>query len=204
MPNTHSDRVGAALHSVAEHRLLIACRSLPRYLQGLWRQAPLYAHWKRLSALLRSFRIVRITARVITVLFAILQTGTLLILALAYLLVLLLLGGLFMLAILLIAAIRATRTNRILLQAARERTVCLLFMSNTPSAFFWSNARSLADRGFLVLTVSPFWLSARGLLQGRFYLTARKEADGIYLIRKYYLFSLRRRVLRNVRTVYFY
>ncbi len=204
MPKESEDLVGAVQRQVEQNRLLATCRSLPRYLQRIWKRAPLYAHWKRFSALLRSFRVVRITVRIITALFAILQTGALLILALAFLLILLLLGGLFMLTILLIATIRASRTNRFLLQHARERSVCLLFMNDTPSEFFWSNAKSLTNHGFLVLVVSPFWLSARGLLQKRFYLTAREETDGLYMIRKYYLFSLRRHVLRSAKTVYFY
>ena len=204
MSEASGARVTAAQQQITANRLLGSSRSLPRYLHGLWKRAPLYAHWKRCSALLRSFRAVSVTVRVITVLFAILQTGALFILALAFLLVLALLGGLFMLAILLISSIRSIRTNRMLSHLADDRAVCLLFMSESPSAFFWTNATDLAARGFLVLVVSPFWLSSRGNTKGHFYLTARKETDGLYLIRKYYLFRLRRRALRNKKIVYFY
>ena len=204
MPEVSQARVNAARRQVEENRLLGNSRSLLCYLRGLWKRAPLYAHWKRFSALLRSFRVVTVTVRVISVLFAILQTGALLILALAFLLALMLLGGLFMLVILLISSIRAVQSNRMLSRLAEDREICLLFMNEMPSTFFWENAKDLAARGFLVLVVSPFWLSARGHSKGRFYLTARKETAGLYLIRKYYLFRLRRRILHDKKAVYFY
>ena len=125
MPDANEKRVDTAQRLVDGNRLLGTCRSFPAYLKALWKQAPLYAHWKRVSTLLRRFRAVSITARIITTLFAILQTGTLLLLTAVFLLIAILLGGIFMLVLLLISTVRAGKTNRILAKHA--------------TAFFWQN-----------------------------------------------------------------
>ena len=69
--------------------------------------------------------------------------------------------------------------------------------------FLVQNARELATRG-TVLLISPYWLAARGIYPHGFYCTVRREAPQILLVRRYYFFSLRRHVLKNLDPVYLY
>ena len=64
-------------------------------------------------------------------------------------------------------------------------------------SFFCGNARELARRpDCAVLVVSPHNLGTAGLGGKGLFLTARKEADNLFLVRRHYYFNLRRRVLR--------
>jgi hypothetical protein len=52
-----------------------------------------------------------------------------------------------------------------------------------------------AEEGVTVIVVTPYTVSGRGLGgRGRFF-TARREADHLYVVRRHYFFTLRRRVL---------
>jgi hypothetical protein len=64
------------------------------------------------------------------------------------------------------------------------------------NSFFIRNARAMAaEEDTAVLVVTPYLFSRKGLGgRGRFF-TARKETDGLYLVRRHYFFLLRRRVL---------
>ena len=57
-----------------------------------------------------------------------------------------------------------------------------------------------------VLVVSPYPVSPRGLGGKGSFFTARKEAEGIYLVRRHYFFMLRKRVLdamgQNITMIY--
>ena len=53
----------------------------------------------------------------------------------------------------------------------------------------------MAADGVAVLVVSPYPLSSRGLGGKGGFFTARREAEGLYLVRRHYFFMLRKRVL---------
>ncbi len=65
--------------------------------------------------------------------------------------------------------------------------------------FFWRQAQAMAaEEGVAVLVVSPYVLSDRGMGGRGAFFTARKETEGVYLVRRHYFFILRRRVLDAV------
>ena len=63
-------------------------------------------------------------------------------------------------------------------------------------AFFTRNARAMAKEGKVtVLVVTPHPFSNRGLGGRGAFLTVRKETENLYLVRRHYFFTLRRKVL---------
>lgn len=192
----------AANRRMAEHRFFFA------YFLDVWKATPLWVNYKRGLTIFRRIRIVTILFRVLTLLFTLLQTGTLVILSTVILLVLLPLVLVLMLAILITAAVESRRSNRYLAQALAAHRVCVLFPSDEARPFFVQYVNRLRAEGFAVIVVSPYLLSSRGIegisQKCGFYSTLRCEAPSIYLVRRYYFFSLRRRVLCRMQTAYLY
>ena len=174
------------------------------YLHSLVTEAPLYVQVNRFLRYVRRFRTVTLVLRLIGIAAAILQTGTLVLLGTALFLVLLPLGGAFLLGLLLTALLESRRSNRFLQERLAGRQVTVLFLSSEKSPFFRANLRDLKARGQAVIAVSPFLISSEGLRKGRFYCTLREEEKDVFLVRKYYFFSLRKHVLSKTRLTLLY
>ena len=174
------------------------------YAYDLFKHAPLYTHWQSLLTYFRRFRTIAFILRILTVIATVLQTGALVVLATAIFLVILPLLGALMLGILLTALLESRRTNRLLQKQAAGKCICVLFMSLEENGFLAGNAKSLAEQGFLVAIVSPYWIASKGIAGKRFFCTAREEYPNIFLIRRYYFFSFRKHVLQNTDAVYLY
>lgn len=191
-----------------ENRRMMSHRFFFGYLYDAITHTSIYAHWQHLLAWLRRFRTVAFVLRALTVLFAILETGALVVLSTAVFLVILPLAVALMLGILITAAVESIKSNRILSNRLQNQHVCVLFMPTDASPFFAQHAKSLAKDGYSVIVVSPYLLLSKGVCQTdqktAFYATFRKETTNLYLIRRYYLFSLRKKVLSKCNTAYLY
>ena len=64
--------------------------------------------------------------------------------------------------------------------------------------FFASALEMASDPDVTVIVVSPYPWSTKGFGSHRMFATARQEQPRLYLVRKYYYFILRRRVLALV------
>jgi hypothetical protein len=198
----------AVLEMTAAHREMLSHRFFFGYLYDRIIHTSLYLHWKQLLSWLRRFRTVAFVLRTITIIFAILETGALVVLSTAVFLVILPLSVAFMLGILITAAIESLRSNRVMQKALQKRHVCVLFMPHESGDFFAAHAKALATEGYAVLIVSPYLILSKGLSDTPrnrgFYCTLRRECENVYLIRRYYLFSLRRHVLKGCNVAYVY
>ncbi len=203
-PTDRQKKISELQKKAEEHRLLTSHRFFFSYAWALFRRAPLYLHWQSLLSYIRRFRMITFLLRVGSILFTILETGALVLLSTAVFLVILPLAAALMLGILLTALLESKRTNRQLAAAVGSRPCCVLFLSEEKNPFLLENTKSLAACGKTVFVVSPYWISPKGLSSGRFYCTARREAAHIYLVRRYYFFSLRKHVLKKAGTVYLY
>ena len=206
-----SEKETSASHAQAialQNRRMMGHRSFWGHLWDVITHTPLYSHWKQILTYLRRLRAVTVTLRILTVLLAILETGALVLVSTAIFLVILPLLIAMMTGIFITAAIESVKSNRILKNGLREKRVCVLFMPRDVNPFFSRHARTLATEGFTVLVVSPYWISAKSLTKtsekAGFYCTFRKEEQNLYLIRRYYLFSLRKRVLSKCNVSYLY
>ena len=92
------------------------------------------------------------------------------------------------------------RANRTLQRELADRRIRIMIPpckgALAPHTFFIRNARAMAaEEGVTVIVVTPYTVSGRGLGgRGRFF-TARREAENLYVVRRHYFFTLRRRVL---------
>ncbi len=187
-------RADALLSATLGDRSMQEHRSFFAYAYAQIRHAELYLLLEKWLSRFRRLRLVAYLIKTVSVLWVILQTGTMVLLFTALFLVILPILAALLLGILVTAWVESHRTTQRILAAIGDRPVCILFLREESGPFFERNARELSSRGMTVLIVSPFWLSRKGLSKGHFYCTARREEDGILLLRRYYFFSLKRRL----------
>lgn len=153
----------------------------------------------------RRFRLLSFLFRMATKIAVFAESGVALVAWLSF--------SLFMLPFILVLAIvtfiigifRSRKTNGILLEKLRDKKVYVLFAdrkqlpkNRDQESFLRKNAEDLARDGSVVVVVSPYYFSSRGLGEDRAYVTARREFEGVYIVRKNYFFMLRRRVIKTV------
>ena len=203
---TRSDepRVEQALNETQENKAFTEQKNLWTYLLTSLRRNSLWSLWKRGLDWFRRFRLVALIFRAAAVVWAVLQTGATVILTTLLFLVALPLTVSLMLGILLTAILETGTSNQRLCKATEGKQVYVIFLPRKEGAFFAANARDLAKKKCTVIVVSPYWISSKGLCKGNFYCTARREAEGIYLVRRFYFLALRRRVLAQRETAYLY
>ena len=197
---TEKQREQTLLREAEINRRMTALPHFFAYLFKSVTDTPLYERWKAFLAYLRRFRAVALALRILTLFFAILETGALVILGTALFLVILPLAGALMLGILLTARLDTHRANRTMHRLLEGRQVHVLFLPRGSAPFLQAHATSLAARGAAVVVVSPYWISSKGIGGKGFYFTLRKERPNLYLIRKYYFFSMKKRILPQDRT----
>jgi hypothetical protein len=167
--------------------------SLFRYLwESVMESAPA-AVLRRLVVYLRRLRVVRITLSVALAAGTLLTVGLLSAAALPFLFF-----GVGVLTVL--AALRSRRMNHFLARELAGARVRILIPPRGAAlkggSFFIRNARAMAaEDGVAVLVVTPYLISCRGLGGHGAFITLRKEADGLFLARRTYFFSLRKQVL---------
>ena len=201
MDNAHLLRIQ---YETLHHKKLSSHRSFVSYMWDIFTHTPFYLHWQHLLSLIRRFRTVAFILRTLTLLLTILQTGALVILTTALFLIILPVIILLTLGILIAAFFRARHANEKLQLAIGNRVVYVLFMTQHENAFLLQNAKSLAASGACVIVVSPYWISNKGMILGQLYTTFREEFPQIYLVRKYYFFSLQKNVFQPSNTAYLY
>ena len=189
----------------AKNRTMVSHRFYFGFVYDALSHTPLFAHWQAFLSLLRRFRAVAFLLRILGMIFAIVETGTLVLLTTAVFLVILPLAVALIVGIMITALLESRRTNRQLSRWLNGKRIYVLFLSTRENAFLEQNAGRLSEEdGTAVIVVSPYLVSPRGLRNGRFYCTARREADAVYLIRRYYYFSLRKHVLHGKAVAYLY
>jgi hypothetical protein len=206
--NSTADTQNASIpltKQIDRNRLFTRQRFFMGYLYRLFTKAPLYTHGKQLFAYIRRFRAIALTLRILTFLFTVLQTGTLVILSAALFLVILPVLVMLMSAVLLGAWIGSGRTNKKLSKKLDGKMICILFLTPQDNPFLVENAKDLASRGMAVAVVSPYWISSKGLSESKkLYFTAREEFPSVYLIRRYYFFSFRKHVAKRNQIAYLF
>ncbi len=205
MEQEQTGTAAVLLRRAEENRRMGKHRFFLGYVWFGFRQGGFYRGWSAFLSYLRRFRMIAWVVRIVAILFTFLQTGTLVLLSTVVFLVLLPILLALIIGILLTALIESRRTDRILSGKLAGKRVYLLFWSARGGEFLWENARSLAqDDKNAVLILSPFWLSGKGFSENRFYCTAREDAPSIFLVRRYYFFHLRRKLLTRENCVYVY
>lgn len=188
-----------------KNRKLVFHRFFFGFVYDIFTHTNLYTHWQSFLSLLRRFRTVAFLWRILTIVFTVIETGALVLLTTAVFLVILPLAAALMLGILITALLESRRTNREMKRLLEGKRICILFLSTKENPFLEQNAAMFSHReNTAVIVISPYLISPRGLRTGSFYCTARREAENLYLVRRYYYFSFRKHVLRDKQVAYLY
>ena len=180
-------------------------QSVLGHLWDAWSSTPLYSRWQSFLTYFRRVRLVAYLLRLSLLLLTALEAGVLAVIATVLLLFLAPPVLLFTIGVTLALLVEAPRRNRRFRQETAQKRIYVLFLTESGGTFFKANARSLAARkNTVVLIVSPYWISPRGIAGKGFFCTARRECENVYLVRRYYYFSLKRSVLDKRETAYLY
>ncbi len=98
--------------------------------------------------------------------------------------------------VLAVSVFGSRRQNKQILREL-DGTVTVLFAQEEQlgsDSFFAGVAREAAEVG-TVFIVSPLFFGLRGLTKKRFYICARKEEDGIWILRRHYFYYIMRTLL---------
>ena len=166
------------------------------------RRARPYRFWKTCLAYFRRFRMISYIIRVIGYLFALLQTGTLVLLTTALFFILLPLLLLSVGGMLTVAFLDMRKSGKKLKRIIGEKRVYVFFAIG---GFGASNALALSQGEELIcIAVSPYWISSEGAVSRRFYLNLRRESPNFFTIRRYFYFYVRKKILSSDQTVLIY
>lgn len=201
--HTFDEQIRQTQEKIRAHAHLSRQKSFFAYVWFFVRKASVFRYWQKGLAYFRRFRLIAVSLRIASAVLAFLETGALVILTTAVFLIVLPFLGALMLGILITALLEFRRTDRHLLQLSEGKGVYVLFMTDAPSAFFAQNVASLAKKG-IVLIVSPHLILSHGIVKGQFYCTARQECKNVYLIRRYYFFHVKKKLLPLCRTAMLY
>ncbi len=166
------------------------------------RRARPYRFWQTCLAYFRRFRMISYIIRVIGYLFALLQTGTLVLLTTALFFILLPLLLLSVGGMLLVAFLDMRKSGKKLKKIIGEKRVYVFF---AVGEFGASNAQALSrEEDLICLSVSPYWVSPDGATSKRFYLNVRRESSNYFTVRRYFYFHIRKKILSPSGTVLIY
>lgn len=176
------------------------------YLYAVVRQTPFYLIVRRLLRYFRRFRLISRILKILSSFFYLIEVGTAVFLVTALGLILLPIALIIALCLALVARISYQKENRRMMSRLKAKRVILFFPSREgemESGLFWRrNIRELSQSpNTVILIISPFLYSGKGLYDKSFYLLTRSESKNIYLIRRHYFFSLRKKVLACAKRV---
>ncbi|MEE0969144.1 MAG: hypothetical protein U0M06_07225 [Clostridia bacterium] len=182
--------------------LLMKSRSYPRYLAALIKSNTLWLMIQKGLAHLRRFRLLSGILKILTRIVVLAESGVAFLAWFSVMIVVLPVLGVLSLVSLSVALLRSRNANNFFRSEIKDKNVYILFahkkqLASRPrkSAFFYENVKDLTSDGSVCFVVSPYFFGRKGLGGDDFYVTARKEKDNIYLVRKNYFFMLRRRVI---------
>lgn len=198
-----SERIEEQLGRTARLRQMSQRRNFFQDAKESLLQARPYRLWQSILAYIRRFRMISFLVQLTGWIFTIVQTGALVLLTTAVFFVILPLLVVVLAGALLTALLDTRRSLRWMERRLHGRRVYVFF--GIESAFGAGNAVSFAEReNTAVLVVSPFWVSPKGLGRKKPYLNVRREHAHVYLIRRYFFLSMRKKLLTPDNTVLIY
>lgn len=167
------------------------------------KEARAYRLWQKILTALRRVRLISLFLHIFGWVSTLLQTGTLVILTTVLLFLILPIFLVFLICLAATALIDSRRSIRRLSEHLKDKQVYVFFCAN--GNFGIQNACALAsDPHIAVLTISPYWIGAKGLLSNKRYVNMRQDGERLFLIRRYFYFAVRKRILKNGRTTLVY
>lgn len=186
----------------ARNEILLRNPNYVLYLSSLLRKSQLYHFWNSYLVVFRKFKLVSILIRLYSYLLLLLQFGTAFFVIVIALVLLIPIALFSAGCVVLSALLFYDRKNRYMEQKLNGKNIFVLFPTRDgefQTGRFWrkniDELSKMKDGQNTVLVVSPFFWSFRGVFDRSPYFLVREEKHNVYLIRKHYYFSLRKKVL---------
>lgn len=195
-PRDQRDRWSQLFAEEGSNARSFSKKSYPRYLIGVINASTLGRTIRKITLFFRRVRLVRM---IVTVISAVATAILLLPVYVVVLPIVLALTG----STAFFSLFFSFRKNRQLREALAGKHLYVFVAADDaclePSSYFAHCVHQLAqDNDCAVLVVSPHNLRTHGLGGRGAYLTARRECQNVYIVRRHYFFNLRRRVLRYI------
>ena len=186
--------------ALAEYCTQSESPTLFSYLALLIRRSRPVLLWERYVKYIRRFRALTTALRLLPWILLLISTHTLLYAAVLAVAILCPIVAVAILSLLASTPLRYREVNRRMASKVKSGTVYVLFPERNKEfekgTFWHANLRDLASGDHaLVVIVSPFLFSSRGLYDNRPYVHMREECGNVFLVRRHYFFSLRKHVL---------
>ncbi len=167
------------------------------YLGALLRENSLYVLLQKLIHIMKRFKLVSWILKAIGLTVWLLEAVFLLTLIFVFLIPPLLV---LLILLLLILPIVYTKENKRLRRELAGKHIIVFFPTRegelAHGEFWKANITELSTKDHtVVLIVSPFFLSSIGPFDTARYLLCRRERESVYLIRRYYYFSMKKHIL---------
>ena len=167
---------------------------------GLIRSSKVFQLWERWIKYFRRFRLVTTALRLLPWILLLISTHTILYAAVVASALLAPIVAIAVLSLLAEAPLRYREANPRMACKIEGKTVYVIFPERSrefESGAFWrANLLDLSTKeSSIVVVVSPYLFSSRGVFETRRYLHLREERDNLFLVRRHYYFSLRKHVL---------
>ncbi len=192
----------ALLREFAKRRCVSRRKGVFEDIRKTVMEARPYRLWITLLAYFRRARTVTLILRITGWLLTLLQTGALVILTTLVFFILLPIVLLGSVVVFLIALSDTRRCLRRMQAYIGERRVFVFF--SPLGEFGASHAKSMASASSVVLVVSPHWISPSCLGNSSFYINVRRDGEHLFVIRRYFFFSVRKKILKSDQTVWIF
>lgn len=156
-----------------------------------------YRLWIGFLTFFRRFRMLTYISAFISYALALIGTGALLLVYLSATALFFIASALFFLTLLALASSDIKKSNKLLSDYLINKDLYVFFASGnralSQKSFFFQNALEFSNiQNSSVLIVTPSLFSR---IKSRRFLALRKERENLFIIRKYYYFSFKKRVL---------
>ncbi len=164
----------------------------------------LYDFFIRSMYFFRKFRLISYVALAISYVLTLVGTGAILLVYLSFFALVLFFSLFFLLNFIIIASTRRKKANMFFEKNLDAEQICIFHITRqqsfTAGSFFEGCVKELAKNGCAVLIVTPKIYGRTGFdgKKRRGFITFRKEAEGIYLLRSHYYFSFKKTILPKI------
>lgn len=184
------------------------------YLSYLWQSAKrhtLYRGVERLTKYFSRFRLISHLLKLVGIIAIAVETSAVIFIISVFAAIILPPTALIFPGIFLCSAFSFKRDTERLVSELGDSKIIVWFIPRQyrygSDSFFYRNALELSSRGYTVIAVTPFILSAKGLTDSKkYFLNLRRESNGVFIIRHQYFFHIRKKLLGDSirKTTYVY
>ncbi len=189
------DEIEELLWQIGRRERMMSAQSYFGYISALFKSNSVWLVCKKGISYFRKFRLISVLLRIVTRIVIFAENSVAFIAWLSAAIVVLPFVAIFSVVSILVALIRSRRSNKMFYELSADKNVYVFFASKkqlSGEGFFAANIKELSRGGALCLIVSPYSFGRKGLFSRNFYVTARREAENVYMVRKHYYFMLRR------------